>query len=894
MAAPYRKAALCRETTSSTGTGTINLDLGAKPRHQTIVRGLLTAYGDTTPGDQARGPYTILSGDGIGWESGIGTVTLGTPSTFSRDEVKEGSSGVGTHISLVGVSEIYIATEAMQVVFQNVNVRGLHGAQIDIDNYTGGTDDGSYPAIETRGANGTEAAPLYPTDGQIIGGYTAWGWDEASSSWKIAGQIVAVAEGDWSASSQATSLVFAANEGGTPTDSWNATYNTNFSLTSAGLEATTTVPSTTETIIGSSSHASGKFYFELFADAAGGEFYWGLAEAAHVKSVSLGSLSPTGGGGTAKSVAFGSFSTVFHNWFMGGAATASGVTSHPTNEWLGFAVDLDTGYILMRRTSAPTVWYGNNSNLGDPASIATHGFSIGALAGQALFLGFTSNQNATGASTIMNTGASSFQAAAPSGYGPWTVGNSFVPSLKLWSDTGLSSFGLASQGAGTLNFDKLYANDVLVSDGSGGAPVSLSFNDLTDVTISSVATSDFVAWSGSAWTNRTAVAATALLAGMVGDSGSGGTKGLVPAPAAGDAAAGKFLKADGTWAVGGGGLSTTLTSAHIYVGNGSNVGTDVAVSGDVTLANTGAFTIANNAVTNAKAAQMGAHTVKGNNTGSTANPLDLTLAQITAELNAMVGDSGSGGTKGLVPAPGAGDAAAGKFLKADGTFAIPAGTGASSTLTSAHLYVGNGSNIATDVAVTGDVTISNAGVTAIGAGKVTNAMLATAPAMVLIQTITAANQATIDFTSIGSYKKFKLIGTLLVPITNGATAQLYYGTGGTPTYAITNYDTAFTTHDSSNSGGGYGAVGDTKIVLYNGGVANASPGVSLDLTILLDASNFVILIGSGHTRFSGGAQRVNWNISSQWTMAAALTAIRFNFSSGNVNTGTLSLYGLNE
>lgn len=35
------------------------------------------------------------------------------------------------------------------------------------------------------------------------------------------------------------------------------------------------------------------------------------------------------------------------------------------------------------------------------------------------------------------------------------------------------------------------------------------------------------------------------------------------------------------------------------------------------------------------------------------------------------------------------------------------------TLTSAHLLVGNGSNIATDVAITGDVTITNAGVTAV-------------------------------------------------------------------------------------------------------------------------------------------------------------------------------------
>lgn len=36
---------------------------------------------------------------------------------------------------------------------------------------------------------------------------------------------------------------------------------------------------------------------------------------------------------------------------------------------------------------------------------------------------------------------------------------------------------------------------------------------------------------------------------------------------------------------------STLTSAHIYVGNGSNVATSVAVSGDVALTNTGAMTV---------------------------------------------------------------------------------------------------------------------------------------------------------------------------------------------------------------------------------------------------------------------------------------------------------------
>lgn len=52
----------------------------------------------------------------------------------------------------------------------------------------------------------------------------------------------------------------------------------------------------------------------------------------------------------------------------------------------------------------------------------------------------------------------------------------------------------------------------------------------------------------------------------------------------------------------------------------------------------------------------------------------ISPSSYTALLSTMVGDTGSGGTKGLVPAPAAGDAAAGKFLKADGTFALPGDT----------------------------------------------------------------------------------------------------------------------------------------------------------------------------------------------------------------------------
>lgn len=81
------------------------------------------------------------------------------------------------------------------------------------------------------------------------------------------------------------------------------------------------------------------------------------------------------------------------------------------------------------------------------------------------------------------------------------------------------------------------------------------------------------------------------------------------------------------------------------------------------------------AINNAKLANMAEARLKGRAAASgTGVPIDLTGTQATAILDVVVGDSGSGGTKGLVPAPASGDAAAGKFLKADGTYAVPAGT----------------------------------------------------------------------------------------------------------------------------------------------------------------------------------------------------------------------------
>ncbi len=71
----------------------------------------------------------------------------------------------------------------------------------------------------------------------------------------------------------------------------------------------------------------------------------------------------------------------------------------------------------------------------------------------------------------------------------------------------------------------------------------------------------------------------------------------------------------------------------------------------------------------------------------------------------MVGDTGSGGSAGNVPAPSAGSAAAGKFLRADGTFAVPAGTGITA-LTGDVTASGSGSVAATAVKIPPGVTLT--------------------------------------------------------------------------------------------------------------------------------------------------------------------------------------------
>jgi hypothetical protein len=93
------------------------------------------------------------------------------------------------------------------------------------------------------------------------------------------------------------------------------------------------------------------------------------------------------------------------------------------------------------------------------------------------------------------------------------------------------------------------------------------------------------------------------------------------------------------------------------------------------------------------------------------------------------------GYVGLSPAAAAGsttytlpsaDGSSGQLLSTNGSGTLSWSTVSTGlpTLTAGYIWVGNGSNVATALAPTGDVTITSGGVTAIGSAKVTNSMLA--------------------------------------------------------------------------------------------------------------------------------------------------------------------------
>ena len=174
-----------------------------------------------------------------------------------------------------------------------------------------------------------------------------------------------------------------------------------------------------------------------------------------------------------------------------------------------------------------------------------------------------------------------------------------------------------------------------------------------------------------------------------------------------------------------GGLSNTLQSGHIFVGNVSNVATDIAMSGVIAITNAGVTSIVDGSIVNADINASAA--------------IDFSKLAALPSTQILVGSAGNVATAVTVTGDvvisntGVTAISAGVIVNADINAAAAIAFSKLATLASGNILVGSAGGVATSVAMSGDVTISNAGVTAIGAGKVLLAMLGTdiAPAAVI-------------------------------------------------------------------------------------------------------------------------------------------------------------------
>lgn len=237
-----------------------------------------------------------------------------------------------------------------------------------------------------------------------------------------------------------------------------------------------------------------------------------------------------------------------------------------------------------------------------------------------------------------------------------------------------------------------------------------------------------------------------------------------------------------------------------------------ALTGDVTATGPGsvAATIAANAVTNAKLAQMPANTIKGNNTGGTANALDLTVAQV----NTMLGNVTVIGT-----IDGNGASANGLSISGNSLFAQ------SASATNPGMVNNTTQTMSGNKTFSGQTAISNTSTTALTINSTAFVFDATNNALGIGQAPAAATFVD-AMNSSGASKTLQLTG-YGTGSTVGTRGRFARGTSGSPTAAQTGDIINFW------SARGYGA---TQFAAASTGAINAVAGENFT-----DTSNLTYL-----------------------------------------------------
>ena len=173
--------------------------------------------------------------------------------------------------------------------------------------------------------------------------------------------------------------------------------------------------------------------------------------------------------------------------------------------------------------------------------------------------------------------------------------------------------------------------------------------------------------------------------------------------------------------------------------------------------------------------------------------------------------------------------------------------------------------------------------------------------MVLVSSATASSSATIDFT-LGDYKEYQFYFVNIHPQTDDRNFRFNLSIDSGSNYNVTKTSTAFETyHYESDAGANLGYVGGRDLAQSTGDqIISTDTGADNDQCV----AGMLQLFNPSSTTFVKHYMSVvndtnAGDVTAQNFMAgyanttSALTNIRFKFASGNIDAGTILMYGIN-
>jgi hypothetical protein len=175
--------------------------------------------------------------------------------------------------------------------------------------------------------------------------------------------------------------------------------------------------------------------------------------------------------------------------------------------------------------------------------------------------------------------------------------------------------------------------------------------------------------------------------------------------------------------------------------------------------------------------------------------------------------------------------------------------------------------------------------------------------LVLLSTQTASSSATIDFTSNidSTYKEYVFKFFNIHAATDGAEFQFNLSADSGSNYNVTKTTTmfyAYQTESGSSTGLSYDTNLDLaqstsdQIIMENLGNGNDENGSGVLHLFEPSSTTFVKHFMSRGMRNGSADYSVDYNMAGYGNTTSAIDAIRFKMSSGNIDAGTIKMYGV--